>query len=74
MDEVERLALERELREHSEAIESLTVTLRQLEESLAQFVEPPEALLREIAITRTSIRARMAAINMAEGRLGVDPF
>jgi len=74
MDEVERLSLEREVLEHLTAVERLGATLRQLEESLEQFVEPPKELKNQISATRGEIRGRMAAIAMGEARLGVDPF
>lgn len=74
MDEVERLALEREIREHSAAVEELSNTLNELEAEIGKQATPSESLQREIDIIRSAIRGRMAAISLAEARLGVNPF
>ena len=74
MDEVERLALEREVREHLAAVEELGAALRELEEAAEQLAEPSKDLKRQISAIRGEIRGRMAAIALGEARLGVDPF
>ena len=74
MDEKERLALEREVREHLARVEVLGETLRELEENLLHVVNPPKELIEQVRSLRGDIRGRMAAIAIGEARLGVDPF
>lgn len=74
MDEIERVALEREVQEHMGRAEALLAAIRELEENLEQVVDPPQELTHQLSSLKRELRGRMAAIAMGEARLGVDSF
>lgn len=74
MDEAERVSLETEVQLHLARVEELLETLRDLEENIAQVVDPPRELAAQIKALKMELRGRMAAIAMGEARLGVNPF
>ena len=71
-DDLERLTLLREVREHRDRIAQLKASLRDLEENLAQVVGGPAQLAKQATLMRMELRGRTAAFAVGAARLQLE--
>jgi predicted nucleic acid-binding Zn-ribbon protein len=69
MDDYQRKMLEIEVEVHRARIAELLESLRDLEENLAQVVDPPEEMSRNIDRMRLELKGRRAAFEVGSSHL-----
>jgi hypothetical protein len=69
MDDYQRKMLEIEIEVHRARIAELVESLRDLEENLAQVVDPPEEMSRHVDRLRLELKGRRAAFEVGSSHL-----
>jgi peptidoglycan hydrolase CwlO-like protein len=71
MDDTERKSLEKEVQSHLHRIEKINESLRDTEQNIAQVVDAPPELRREVDSLRLELRGRKAALAVGLSLLNI---